>query len=96
MIKTIWILWFQGFENAPQVVKTCLKSWKRYNSDWNIIELDENNLEKYRIRNWEPENSDKGINCDYKKDVITNLAPSQFKIWAKLLSIGMSSHIIFS
>jgi hypothetical protein len=47
MKKDIYILWFQGFNNAPKVVKKCLKSWKYYNADWNIIELDNNNLYKY-------------------------------------------------
>jgi len=47
MIKDIYILWFQGFDNAPIVVKKCLASWKHHNPDWNIIELDDTNLSKY-------------------------------------------------
>lgn len=47
MIKTIYILWFQGFDNAPDIIKKCVDSWKYYNSDWNIILLDDNNLCKY-------------------------------------------------
>ena len=47
MIKTIYILWFQGFENAPDIVKNCVNSWKYYNPDWNIILLDNNNLNQY-------------------------------------------------
>ena len=47
MIKNIFILWFQGFENAPYVVKKCVESWKFYNKDWNIILLDRNNLINY-------------------------------------------------
>lgn len=41
MIKTIFIAWFQGFDNAPDVVKMCLRSWKHYNPDWNIICIDD-------------------------------------------------------
>jgi len=48
MINTIYILWFQGFENAPDVVKKAVESWKYYNAtDWNIVLLDSNNLKNY-------------------------------------------------
>lgn len=47
MIKNIFILWFQGFENAPDIVKKCLESWIYYNLDWNIIQLDDSNLHEY-------------------------------------------------
>ena len=47
MIKNIFICWFQGFDNAPEIVKNCLKSWYHYNPDWNIIEIDDNSLKKY-------------------------------------------------
>lgn len=47
MIKKLFILWYQGFENAPFVVKKCLESWKFHNPTWEIIELDSINLIKY-------------------------------------------------
>jgi hypothetical protein len=47
MIKTIYILWFQGFDEAPEVVKKCANSWKIYNPDWDIILLDDNNINYY-------------------------------------------------
>lgn len=47
MIKTIYILWFQGFDNAPEIVKRCVNSWKHYNPDWEIILFDNNNLINY-------------------------------------------------
>ena len=47
MIQTIYILWFDGFQNAPDVVKKCVDSWKYYNPDWNIILLDEDNYRQY-------------------------------------------------
>ena len=71
MNKTIFILWFQGFENAPEVVKTCLKSWKRYNNDWKIIELDENNLKKYiDLDNIINDIKNKEITLTHKADII--------------------------
>jgi len=47
MNKTIYILWLQGFEKSPDVVKRCVSSWKYYNPDWNIILLDDMNLRNY-------------------------------------------------
>lgn len=45
--KNIFIYWEQGWDNAPTLCKYCLQSWKLYNTDWKIIELDKNNVFKY-------------------------------------------------
>lgn len=45
--KNIYILWFQGFDMAPNIVKKCLNSWEYHNEDWKIIELSEKNLGNY-------------------------------------------------
>ncbi|TIS89691.1 capsular polysaccharide synthesis protein [Mesorhizobium sp.] len=34
--KTIWILWLQGIETAPKIVKACVASWQRINPSWTI------------------------------------------------------------
>jgi hypothetical protein len=47
MIQTLYILWFQGFENAPDVVTQCVRSWKHYNPDWTILLLTDRNLYNY-------------------------------------------------
>lgn len=43
----LFILWFQGFDNAPYIVKWCVSSWKHYNPTWNIVLLDNENLKDY-------------------------------------------------
>ncbi|OQX73377.1 MAG: hypothetical protein B6D64_13895, partial [Bacteroidetes bacterium 4484_276] len=45
--KIIWILWLQGFEDAPDVVKRCLASWKKHNPTWKINLLDETNIKQF-------------------------------------------------
>lgn len=45
--KTIWMLWFQGEEKAPFIVKQCIDSWRRENPDWNLIVLDEKTMYDY-------------------------------------------------
>lgn len=47
MEKRIWILWFQGWATAPQMVKKCLASWQKHNPGWEIQCLDEKNLNRF-------------------------------------------------
>ena len=45
--KTIWILWFQGFDEAPWLVKQVAQSWKIHNPDWNVVQLTSENISDY-------------------------------------------------
>lgn len=47
MNKTIWISWFQGWDKAPEISQRCLESWKYYNPDWNVVQLDSETFPKY-------------------------------------------------
>ncbi len=47
MVYRLFILWLQGFENAPCIVQQCIESWKRYNPSWKITLLHDKNLHKY-------------------------------------------------
>lgn len=44
---TIWVLWFQGIENAPEVVKKCYESLLKYCPQKKIVLLSEENLNNY-------------------------------------------------
>lgn len=70
MIQTIYILWFQGFEHAPGLVKQCCLSWKHYNPDWNIILLDKSNLHEYVQLEDYIDLSGKNINFTALSDVV--------------------------
>lgn len=43
----VWICWFQGIENAPNLVKACYKSVKKYMPNKKIILLTEKNYTNY-------------------------------------------------
>lgn len=47
--KTIWRYWEQGWDKVPYVVQKCTESVKKYASDWNVIDLDKDNIENYII-----------------------------------------------
>jgi len=70
MNNTIFILWFQGFENSPEIIKKCIQSWKYYNSDWNIILLDNDNLVNYINMNDYIDMTNKNINYTALSDII--------------------------
>lgn len=43
----IWICWFQGMENAPELVKRCYASVKRNMPDKEIIVITKENMDQY-------------------------------------------------
>tara|TARA_B100000287_G_scaffold435410_1_gene503571 strand:- start:3094 stop:3900 length:807 start_codon:yes stop_codon:yes gene_type:complete len=45
--KNIFLLWFQGWDNAPWLQRQVRKSWEINNPDWNVILLDDSNLRNY-------------------------------------------------
>jgi hypothetical protein len=45
--KIIWMYWHQGIDNAPFLVKECIKSWKLQNPNYDIRVLDVNSIREY-------------------------------------------------
>lgn len=43
----IWIFWYQGIENAPDIVKMCVESVKRNAHDHPVILIDKDNYKDY-------------------------------------------------
>jgi len=42
--KKIWMFWYQGWDQVPEIVGACLKTWRRHNPDWTIHTLSASNL----------------------------------------------------
>ena len=38
--KVIWTCWFQGIDNAPPIVRRCIRSWSLRNPSWELRCLD--------------------------------------------------------
>ena len=45
--KTVWIFWWQGIENAPELVKVCYRSVVKNMKDWDIILITQDNYKEY-------------------------------------------------
>lgn len=41
MIRHLYILWFQGFDQAPEIVQACVQSWIVMNPTWTVHLLDD-------------------------------------------------------
>lgn len=45
--KQIWMLWWQGEEDAPSVVKLCISSMRQNNPEWKVTVLSKDNYQEY-------------------------------------------------
>ena len=43
----IWVCWFQGEENAPEIVKRCIASIRKYAHNMEVVVLNDKNLQDY-------------------------------------------------
>lgn len=60
--NVIWVCWWQGLENAPLLVKKCIKSIKKSAGNHKVILLTEDNYKDYiSIPKWVEEKQKKGI-----------------------------------
>jgi hypothetical protein len=77
--KIIWIYWGQGWNNAPNIVKLCKKTWIYKNPNWEVISLDQNNISKYVNLN---KYTNKKINYTSLSDIIRiNILSKYGGIW---------------
>jgi Capsular polysaccharide synthesis protein len=42
--KKIWMLWQQGWDQAPELARRCAESWQQQNPGWELILLDQDSL----------------------------------------------------
>lgn len=90
--KTIWICWFQGIENAPELVQKCVKNNIRKLNDYEKIILTSDNFSQYV--NVKPLILEK-----WKKGIISNTAFSnilRLEILIKYGGIWMDSTVLFT
>lgn len=47
--NTVFVMWNQGIENAPEIVKRCIESQRKFLPDKKFVFLDENNFKEYAV-----------------------------------------------
>lgn len=62
--NNVFVFWWDGFENAPEIVKKCYASVCKYHPDSNVIGIDKNNYHKFT-------DIDAKIIKDFEKDKIS-------------------------
>jgi hypothetical protein len=45
--KYMWTCWFQGYDNAPPIVKACINSMYKYSDGYEVIVLTEETISDY-------------------------------------------------
>ncbi|WP_349370902.1 capsular polysaccharide synthesis protein [Salinarimonas sp.] len=81
--KTVWLLWLQGWDTAPWLVRQVAESWKINNPGWNIEFLSEGNLGRYVNDIDYIHSDDKDISPQAKSDIIRlSLLKNHGGVWA--------------
>lgn len=58
----IWVCWWQGVENAPTIVRTCVESIKQHAGGYEVIVITDQNLNNYiQFPSWLEEKRKKGM-----------------------------------
>lgn len=77
----VWICWLQGIDNAPEIVKVCYQSIKKWMPDRKIYVIDQKNLFEYV-------NLPDYIINKWKKGIISNTLFSDFVRLSVLTQFG--------
>ena len=90
--KTVWLLWFQGWDDAPWLVRNVRASWELLNPQWDIVSLSDDNLEEYMppdVMALLLKNADT-MSPAAKSDLIRlNLLANQGGVWADATMVCM-------
>jgi hypothetical protein len=79
--RKLWILWLQGLPEAPYVVKKCVESWVTKNPTWEIIILDDKNLDSYVQIDLAVDKQKKLLRCHYSDLIRLKLLSTHGGIW---------------
>lgn len=88
--KTIWLLWLQGWDDTPWLIKQVAESWEINNPDWKIEYVSLNNLRDY-VRDIDYIYDDnKEIEPQAKSDIIRlSLLKNHGGVWADATMLCM-------
>ena len=79
--KTVWLLWFQGWQNAPRVALDVKQSWIKWNPEWSVQAISEADITTLipGVMGGLPQ----GISAAARSDVVRlNLLSTHGGVWA--------------
>ena len=80
--RKLWILWYQGFSDAPLIVKICIESWINKNPGWDVIILNKTNINNY-ITLDVPKEIINRLNLNHQSDLVRLALLSKYGgVWA--------------
>jgi hypothetical protein len=79
--KKIWFLWLQGIDSAPHIVKCCYQSWCLHNPGWEIVLLNNSNLNEYLRLSIDDEKLKRLSNAAFSDLVRVNLLAEHGGVW---------------
>jgi hypothetical protein len=80
--RTIWFLWFQGLDNAPEVVRACHQSWVTRNPGWRVVSLDDRTIPEFASVDYRA-GSLAGLSPNHRSDLLRlDLLASHGGVWA--------------
>lgn len=81
--KNIWLLWLQGWDNAPWLIRQVVESWEINNPTWNIEYVTLENLHRYVCDIDYIYDRNKQIQSQAKSDIIRlSLLKNHGGVWA--------------
>ena len=88
--KTVWILWLQGWQQAPWLVRRFAESWEANNPGWNVEYVTLDNLESYVDDIDYIYDQAKNISPQAKSDIIRlSLLKNHGGVWADATMLCM-------
>jgi hypothetical protein len=88
--KTVWLLWLQGWDDVPWLVKQVAESWETNNPNWNIEYVTLDNLHTYVHDIDYVYDETKEIEPQHKADIIRlSLLKNHGGVWADATMLCM-------
>ncbi len=80
--KIIWVMWWQGYETSPAIVKRCIRSWVKKNPDWELVFLDKDSVKEYLTLDYIVNFKENVMHLQHLADVIRiNLLAKYGGVW---------------
>lgn len=83
-LKKLWVCWLQGEDNAPEIVKCCIKNMRKYAAEYEVVVVTNENLRDFiSLPKYVYEKNAKGIipNAQFADIVRVSLLAEKGGIW---------------